>query len=159
MRLWHVTIGGLVMACVIVVAGNAAYTVYRRDALHWQSQSFADAAVSAITARWDAKQLLDRATPRLGSSPRPAQWKSLFETLARQLGPLVDYPGAAGNTCAPDVANPDGPTEAAYVYIAHAKFRAGGATVQISVLKRDGRWMIDYFQVVADQPPVHGGAT
>lgn len=131
---------------IIIVAGGIGFGVllFKGSALDAESKAFVDDAVPAITATWDAQQLLDRATPELRASAKPQELKALFERFS-QFGPLVQYEGATGESLMSYMAGSGSIVAASY--LAKARFRNGNATIKIVLRKRDGRWMIHNFHV------------
>lgn len=144
-------LGALTLIVIVAAGVGLAVVSYKGNALDKESKAFVDSAVPAITAAWSKQQLLDRATPELRESAKPAQLDALFETLSR-LGPLVDYDGATGEATMSYMTGSGGVVSASYV--AKARFRNGNATIRIVLVKRDGRWMIHNFHV--DPVPGNG---
>jgi hypothetical protein len=132
------------MACgLVLLAGlGIAVLLYKGFQLNSEGTAFVDAAIPAISAHWDTAELLDRATPELKQTARPADVAKLFERL-RPLGKLTKYNGATGNTHS-DFDSSTGTTIKGE-YTATAEYQNGTATFQVVAVKRDGRWMINGF--------------
>jgi len=144
MRRFLYILGAVTLAIIVAAGIGVGVLVYKGKTLDVESKAFVDSAVPAIAAGWNKEQLLDRATPELRDSVKPEQLRSLFDAVS-QLGPLVEYEGAAGDANMSYMAGSGSTVSASYV--AKAKFKDGVATIQITLVKRDGRWMISGFHV------------
>jgi hypothetical protein len=144
MRKFLLILGALTLVVIVAAGIGVGIVAYKGNALDAESKAFVDGAVPAIAANWSKEQLLDRATPELRDSVKPEELRSLFDAVS-QLGPLVEYEGAAGDANMSYMAGSGSTVSASYV--AKAKFKDGVATIQITLVKRDGRWMISGFHV------------
>ncbi|GEP61659.1 hypothetical protein [Reyranella soli] len=142
-RLFYV-IGIVAVVVVAVIAVGIGVVAYKGNALDTESRAFVDNAVSAIAGTWTKQQLLERATPELREKTKPQELTALFDTLSR-LGPLVEYEGATGQATMSYMTGSGGGISASYV--AKARFRNGGASFRIGLVKRDDQWMINSFYV------------
>ncbi len=146
---------GVVMLALIVLAGVAIVTAVREVIpLDAQSKAYVDRAVPAIVGHWNPQLLLARASPQLRASIRPGAMVGLFQAFSR-LGPMVAYQGATGGA---NIATSFGAgSSISAVYIAHASFAAGTATIRIALVKQDGHWEISGFFVnpVLTAAPLH----
>ena len=131
----------LITVAAVVAFVALAYTGAKFDK---ESKEFVDTAVPAIAESWDQRQLLDRATPELGSSTTPANLASFFQNLSR-LGSLVNYEGATGQATLSYMIGSGARVSASYV--AKARFQNGSAAFRIALVRRDGHWMINGFHV------------
>lgn len=136
----------LVAVALAVVAGVVwlGIGLHKRSVLQTESKSFADSAALAIASTWNKNQLLERATPKLRSSLKPADLRG-FSMEAGILGPFGAYLGAKDQMRVSYGAAFGGPVSASYV--ATARYLNGLAKLHIGLVKRDGRWMIDAFKV------------
>jgi hypothetical protein len=134
----------LTLIVIIVASVGLGVALIKGRALDAESKAFVDAAIPAISATWSKQQLLDRATPELRDIAKPDQLNAMFDRLS-QLGPLVKYEGATGQSGMTYMIG-SGSTVAAS-YVAKAQFQNGGAVFRIVLRKRDGRWMIHNFHV------------
>jgi hypothetical protein len=144
MRRFLCILGALILVIIVAAGIGVGVLIYKGNALDAESKAFVDSSVSAIAASWSKEQLLDRATPELRTSVKPEELKTLFDAVL-QLGPLVEYQGATGEANMSYMAGSGSSVSASYV--ARAKFKNGAATIRITLLKRDGRWMISGFHV------------
>jgi hypothetical protein len=138
-------LGGLVAVAVASFSIGIGVVAYRGHALDIESQQFVDSAVPAISGKWSSAQLLARAAPELRASVKPDQLKALFDTVSTRLGPMQAYQGASGDALMSY--SSDGSSLVQAAYVAHAHFQVGDATFRISLVKRDGRWMIRAFHI------------
>ena len=144
MRRFLYVLGALALTVILAVGIGLGVLFYKGHALDAQSKAFVDRAMPAIIATWSERQLLDRATPELRKSVKPEELKIFFGRLS-QLGPLVEYEGATGQATMSYKASSGSTVFASYT--AKARFQNGSATFRVVLMKRDGRWMINYFHV------------
>jgi hypothetical protein len=142
-RFLHI-LGTVTLVIVVAACIGLGVVIYKGHALDAESHAFVDRVVPTIAAGWNAEQLFDRATPELRTSVKPAELTALLNAVG-QLGPLVEYQGAKGDANLSYIAGAGGSVTASYV--AKAKFRDGTASIQIALVKRDGRWLISGFYV------------
>ena len=120
MRRFLYILGAVTLAIIVAAGIGVGVLVYKGKTLDVESKAFVDSAVPAIAAGWNKEQLLDRATPELRD---------------RAAGDAnMSYMAGSGSTVSAS-------------YVAKAKFKDGVATIQITLVKRDGRWMISGFHV------------
>ncbi|MCK6449356.1 MAG: hypothetical protein L6R19_00635 [Alphaproteobacteria bacterium] len=109
-----------------------------------ESKAYAEAAVRAIAADWKKAELLDRATPELAATAKPAELDAWFANLSR-LGRPLEFAEAKAqgwkslHTLGGSTVQAD--------YAIDARFQNGDATFRIGLLKRDGVWRIRGFFV------------
>jgi len=144
MRKFLYMLGALTLVILVVGAVGIGFAVYNGRALDVESKAFIDTAVPAIAAKWSKEALLERSTPELRQSVTPDQLDTLFAAFSR-LGPLVEYKGAKGDTNMSYVSGVGSTVSATYV--AMARFGNGDAVFRITLLKRNGRWLIHNFHV------------
>ncbi len=127
---------------VLMLAGASAVVVLGKK-FDKESKAFVDTAVQAIAADWDIEELQKRASPEFNDAVDYDSLEEDFATL-QQLGKLVEYKGSIGDSNITI-------SRSGYVvtadYTAKADFEAGSAEVQISLVKRGGRWQILDFSV------------
>lgn len=148
MRKFLYVFGAVSLAVVVLLAACIGWLAYRAGGLDEESKAFVDAAVPAIAASWNKRELMNRATPELLQAAKPEQFDALFSALA-QFGPLVQYEGAKGNAVVGYMAGSGSSTSANYV--ASARCKNGTAQFKLTLHKQDGRWLIHNFHV--DMPP------
>lgn len=144
-------IGAITLVLVVTLTVVIGVVAFEGNGLDAESKAFVDNAVPAITTSWSEDAFLERVTPELRKSARSDQLASFFGTLS-QLGSLVEYQGAKGDSQMSYFTGTGGVISATYV--AHARFQNGTATFRIVLLKRDEHWMIQNFHV----DPVFGNA-
>ncbi|HTZ81353.1 MAG TPA: hypothetical protein VMC10_25815 [Stellaceae bacterium] len=137
---------GIVFA-VILVAGTVGLFVLARNgaALDAESKAYVDDAVIAITAHWKKDEFMKRATPQLLQSAKPKALDDLFDAAGFGLGPLVEYRGAQGQSLMSATTGTG--TVISANYVAEARFQKGTAAIHIALLKIDGVWMINGFNI------------
>ena len=136
MRRFLLILGALTLAIIVVAGIGAGLLIYKGNSLDAESKAFVDTAVPAIAANWNKEQLLDRMTPELRANVRPEDLQALFNTIS-QLGSLVEYQGATGEANMSYLAGSGSSVSASYV--AKVRCKSGTATIQIAILKHDGR--------------------
>lgn len=144
MRKFLYIVGSMTLVFGSVAAIATCMLVLTGRGLDAESKAYVDTAVPAITAHWSKDALLDRATPELRAAVNPQQIATLFDNLS-QLGPLVEYEGATGDSNATYFIGKG--SQVGAFYRAKAKYENGEATVQLGLLKRDGEWRIQNFRV------------
>jgi hypothetical protein len=144
MRKFLYILGALTVIILVVGAVGVGVVVYNGRALDAESKTFIDTAVPAIATNWSEDALLERATPELRGSVTPDQLRTLFEGFSR-LGRLVEYQGSKGDANMSYIAGVGGSVSA--LYVATAKFQNGDAVFRITLLKRNGQWLIHNFHV------------
>lgn len=144
MRGFLLILGAITLVVIVAAGVSVSVLIYKGNALDAESKAFVDSAVQAIAANWNREQLLDRATPELRASVKPEELQAVFDAVT-QLGPLVEYQGATGDANMSYMAGSGGSVSASYA--AKVKCKDGDATIRITLVKRDGRWMISGFHV------------
>jgi hypothetical protein len=111
-----------------------------------ESNDFVARAVPAIAGPWNIEELVKRATPELRANVTSPRGRALFEALSR-LGPLTEYDGATGEANLRYIlgGNDNGISAS---YRASAKLQNGPATFLLRLVKRDGEWMIERFDLL-----------
>jgi hypothetical protein len=117
------------------------------DTLDKESKAYADAAIRAIVANWNQKQLRDRASPEFNSSVTPKQLDDLFHKF-HGFGHLKKCDPAQGH--AGTLATNQGAKEIGAEYFANATFEKGAAVVDMTLIKHGDQWQIVGFFV---KPP------
>jgi hypothetical protein len=140
---------GAVIALIVVAAGIAVFFIARNGtALDAESNAYVGDAVVAITAHWNADELMKRSTPDFRRITKPDVLQGLFDAASTALGPLEDYEGAKGDAMVSVMAG-SGTTISAR-YVAHARFQKGDADLKLTLLKIDGTWRIEGFNISSD---------
>lgn len=138
-------LGGISAAVLILLAVGIGVVAWNGTALDKDSRSYVDVAVPAIVAHWSPDELLRRATPELRASAKPDQVESLFDRSSFLLGTMVQYDGATGQAVMSYFSGKGSIVSARYV--AKVRFEKGEAAFQITLTKRDGRWLINGFYI------------
>ncbi|MBI3002222.1 MAG: hypothetical protein HYY54_01065 [candidate division NC10 bacterium] len=145
---------GILVAVVLVLAGwgligFGVFTFWDfRSDLDSGSKAYVDEAVQKITSSWNARELLDRATPELLQAAPPERVERFFHVFSHRLGPLRTYHGSRGTT--QFFVSPQTGRIAAATYEAQATFENAEAVIQVRLLQRDGHWRIASFHVNSD---------
>ena len=147
-----------VVFTVLIVAGGAGVVVLARNgaALDSASKAYTETSVEAIARDWDGSELWTRASPALRRVATPQQIDQLFGAAKRSLGPLVAYGGSQGQAM---VSYVNAHSAVAAQYVAHGHFAHGDADLQISLVKIDGRWMIQGFHIKSPALMQRAGST
>lgn len=136
-----------VLATIVILGGGIGLFVLARNgaARDADAKAYVDGAVVAITARWDAAELMKRASPEFLKATRPDDLAALFTAASAALGPLDHYDGAKGQTVTSAAIG--GQTTISAHYLAAAKFEKGAASFTIALHQIDGQWRIDAFRI------------
>ncbi len=108
-----------------------------------ESKAFVDTAVQAIVADWDIEELQKRASSEFNDEVDYESLAEDFSTL-QQLGKLVEYKGSRGDS---NITISLSGYAITADYTATAEFEAGLAEMQVSLVRREGRWQILDFSV------------
>ena len=136
---------GLVsLLLVVTLIGGIAVIAYNGNKLDSESKSFVDAAVPAISTNWSQKDLLERASPEFVQSVSTDQLKAGFDQFA-MLGHLTRYEGSQGEANMAFLSGAGSSVSASYT--AKARFENGEAVFRIALVKRDGNWLIQGFNI------------
>ena len=154
MRGVWLALANVAIACVLAFLILVGVVAYRGHALDVESHAFVDSAVPAITAGWNTDQLLALAAPELRETVKPEQVRASFDAFSHQLGPMLEYEGATGDALMSYTPRSGGLVKASY--LARAKFGVGTAAIWITLIKRDGQWMISGFRVDATPTDAFG---
>jgi hypothetical protein len=125
-----------------VVGAASVYVLGKR--LDRESHLYVDAALQAITANWDVRELQKRASPELDSSLDYDEAEQYFKEL-RKLGSLVVYKGAVGESTIT--------VSARYLYeitadyTAEVEYETGSMQIQVTLIKHGRQWRILDFRV------------
>jgi hypothetical protein len=144
-RIFHY-LGSFVLVSLGVLAVGLGWMLHEGHVVDAESKAYVDAAVPAIVAEWNEEQLLDRATPELLDTITRGEVKAEFGRFSR-VGRLVEYQGAIGEATVRF--NLSLRTIVSASYIAKGRFQNGDALFRILLWKRNGRWLIQRFQVDA----------
>lgn len=128
---------------IILMIASVAGLVALGKKYDKESKAFVDTAVQAIAADWDIEELQKRASAEFNDEVDYESLAEDFITL-QQLGKLVEYKGSTGDSnitlsLSGYVITAD--------YTATAEFEAGSAEMQVSLVRREGRWQILDFSV------------
>jgi hypothetical protein len=136
---------GVIFAIIIVAgAGGLFLLSHNGAALDRTSKAYVHDSVVAIAANWDAKELWTRAAPELRNVANENEVRGLFDAAKGALGPLIEYRGSKGEAT---IWFDHSKTVISAKYVAQCRFEKGNATVQIVLLKQDGKWMIEGFHI------------
>ncbi len=108
-----------------------------------ESKAFVDTAVQAIAAEWNIEELQKRASSEFNDEVDYEGLAEDFITL-QQLGKLVEYKGSRGDS---NITVSLSGYAVTADYRATAEFEAGSAEMQVSLVRREGRWQILDFSV------------
>jgi hypothetical protein len=137
-------LGYVFMAVLLIVAAGAATVAIIGTTLDKESKEFVDAAVPAIAAEWDIKELQKRASPEFNESVDYDDLAFFFNAL-QDLGELTEYNGSTGESHI-HLSFRSG-YELTALYTASADYNTASAEIQISLIKHRGQWQILGFRV------------
>jgi hypothetical protein len=138
--------GAFVLILIVLGAAGFGYLVWRGARLDREAASYSVDADRAITSHWNASELTARATPQLAGSVTADKLASLFAWLGT-LGPLLDQPNCRGSSAV--LANLGSASATLGRYACTARYRAGEATVRLALVKANGVWRINGFNVTS----------
>jgi hypothetical protein len=115
-------------------------------ALDSASKAYVKQSVVAITTNWNTNELWKRASPHLLQIATRRKVARLFAAAKYRLGALRDYRGSKGQALMSVV---NAHIRVSAQYIVNASFQRGDARLRVSVVKQDGRWMIEGFYIGA----------
>jgi len=127
----------LVFIILNVVGATSLYILGQR--LDRESHLYADAAVQALTANWDIKELQKRASHEFDSSLDYEETEHYFKEL-RKLGKLVVYKGAAGESTI--ILSAKYLYEITAEYTAEVEYETGTIQMQVTLIKHGKHWQI-----------------
>lgn len=137
-------LGGIFLLLVIVAVVGFAIIAVKGSTLDEESKAYVDEAVPLILADLDQSTLFKYASPELIESASQEEFNKLFKWFKR-LGEFKEYKESTGQ------ANMSYTTHSGKIisgqYVAKVEFETGPATVNIAIVKRDGRWLINGFRI------------
>lgn len=136
-------LGYIFLALILVVIAALIGLSVMGKKLDKESRIFVDAAVPAIVSNWDVRELQQRASPEFEASVDYDEVEEYFGSL-QDLGTFQEYKGSEGDS---NITLSLAGYEITADYTANAEFEAGSAEIQVSLIKRDGRWQILDFKV------------
>jgi hypothetical protein len=139
MFLGYVFLGFILLS---IVGVTSVYMLGQR--LDRESHLYVDAAVEAIAANWDIRELRKRASPEFDSSLDYDEAESYFRDL-RKLGNLVVYKGAVGESTITISAR--SLYEITADYTADVEVEAGTMQIQVALIKHGSQWQILDFRI------------
>ncbi len=128
---------------IILMLASVAGLVALGKKYDKESKAFVDTAVQAIAADWDIEELQKRASSEFNDEVDYESLAEDFITL-QQLGKLVEYKGSRGDS---NITVSLSGYAITADYRATAEFEAGLAEMQVSLVRREGRWQILDFSV------------
>lgn len=138
---WFGVLAALLTTLILV---GFSYLYYKGYGLDKESKIYAQVSLSAITSPWNSHALLDRASPKLLRSVNSEQIRSMFDRFG-VLGPLIRSEECKGSAAFfISVGQPDNTTAQ---YVCDGQYREGLASVRLSLIKIDQKWMINGFNV------------
>ncbi len=141
------TIAYLFLSVVAVLAAIAAAIAVFANTLNKESKAFVDASLPAIISDWDVTEIQKRASPEFNGSVDYDDLQQLFDAL-REFGELQEYHGATGEAKT-SFSIESGIMLTAF-YDARADFEEGTVDIQVSLVRREGRWQILGFNIAPD---------
>jgi hypothetical protein len=133
-------LGGLFLFFIVIFGATALWSnTYKPEAT-----SYLDESLRSIAANWNQDELLKRAAPELLAGASAGQLTAMFSQLS-PLGPLKSIETSTGGTgfgYKPEMGR--------YIYANYntvAHFTNGDATIQSTLIHRDGKWKIAGFHV------------
>jgi hypothetical protein len=138
---------GLVFAVLIVLGVvGIAVIVIKGTALDKESKAYVDEVAPKILADLRKETLFAYSSDELKNAAKPEEMDKLFAWLKR-LGQFKEYKGSTGQACIGFLTQTGTVTTGQYV--AQAEFESGPAQVQITIVKRDGKWFLRLFRITS----------
>jgi hypothetical protein len=141
----------MVLAFVVgggVLLGGAVYTFARLFQLDAEAKDYAVRVMPAILNGWNAKELLDRASPELIAAVKQDQWDSMFALFREKLGQFESIELTEGHANV-SLTTGSGKLTTATCTLA-GQFSKGPANIDISLVKRGEAWQFLSFYVRSD---------
>ena len=136
-------IGMISLGALLLVIAAVSFAFYEGNKLDRAATEYSVDAVTAITSTWDAEALRQRAAPELARSLSGEQARRVMNWVAT-LGPLENRPVCQGNAI---VSTGTGGSRTTANITCTAQYRAGEATIQLSLIRKEGAWSILGFHV------------
>ncbi len=138
------SLGYVVLAVIVAFAAVVGALSVIGNRLDKESKAFVDEAIPAIAAHWDIREIQKRSSPEFDED---VDYDELAQDLdeLRQMGKLVEYKGSTGESNITISFHPG--YEITADYQASADFETAWASMQISLIRHDGRWQILDFRV------------
>lgn len=146
-KVWWTILGtilGTIMLVTIYFVGSA---MDRIGQMQSTGKSFAKDALPAIVEKWDPDALAERAAPELREIYDDEAMRNLMKKLSDRLGP-VKRVGAieTGNIQMPGAVQGQAPFVTLRA-VSKSTFAKGDATIEIDLIRREGKWSIASFNV------------
>jgi hypothetical protein len=140
--------GYLFMAFITVFIAGITTIAIIGNTLDKESKAFVDAAIPAIAAEWDVRELKKRASREFDETVDEDDLLELFDYL-RGLGELKEYKGSTGEANITISFLYDYNISADYT--ASADFEAGSVDMQITLVRHGGQWQILDFTISPEE--------
>lgn len=141
-------LGYIFLALIVgLLIGFGTLTVIGKR-LDKESKAFVDAAIPAIVATWDVREIKKRASPEFNADVDYDGLEQDFGVL-QQLGNLVMYKGSTGD--AHITLSLQYGYEITADYTANADFETGATSMQMSLIKHGGQWQILDFKITPEE--------
>jgi hypothetical protein len=139
MKKFFAILGAIFLIVIVLGAVGIGFIAVRGNALDKESRAYADAAIPAIVADWNEKQLLDRASPEFTKAVPQEKLDQMFHwfTSLGRLQKCEPAQGQAGITVTPQTGK-----VISGEYAAKAKFDKGDATIKLGLIKHENRWQV-----------------
>ncbi len=132
-------LGYVFLGFIMLLAAGTVFLMVTGSKLDKESKLYVDAALPAIIAEWDIREVQKRASPGLRSNVDYAELQHSFKML-RKLGKLEAYNESSGNANIAVSLWYD--YEITADYKANAEFERGTADIDIMLIKEGGSWLI-----------------
>ena len=138
-----------VLLCLCLICGGAGFWLYGKGkgAMNDVDQ-YAHESLVAIGAKWDAKEMEQRAAPEFGDQNGEHAIPQLMDLLAQKLGPIKGT--FTGNVTGYNLQNNNGVSATYADWNADVTFEKGKGSVSMQLINRNGKWQILKFDVDSD---------
>lgn len=142
------TVLGVVFICLTTGAVTGCFSPYYPvGRLDKESRAYVDEVVPIIVASWNSKELINRASPEFLRAIPAEKIELLFDTLSKQMGPMKEYKGSAGQaeiiiTSEDEIITAN--------YLARAVFERVPAKIKVQTILRNDEWQILGFRVIVN---------
>ncbi len=137
--------------CIAIVLFGIIFfrlIAFHGSILDKESKLFIDQLIPSIITEWNARDLVQHASPEfLKVSPEPSLL-SFFRMLEQRLGKLKKFSGSEGEATI-SLSLTKGKKNFAQ-YRLQAEFEKGPATIDVGLVKNHGKWQVLSFRVNSD---------
>jgi hypothetical protein len=132
-------LGAIFIVVIVLLVGGSAIIALKGRAVDRESKAYVDAAIPAIAANWDIKEIEKRISPEFKATLKEGDLEKLVLIFSK-LGKLQKYQGAKGEANIQAMLGKG--TRITAAYIAYADFERGPAEIKMTLIKHGDQWQI-----------------